>query len=660
VLPSFLNSSPRARVAYIHDVVMAGVSFYLSIYLRLGNDWPIHVAPETLIIGGALFTVIAAAVFLYQPMYRGIWRYASMRDLVAITRAVTLTILVFVPVMFMTTRLGDLPRSTLIINWFVFMTLLGGPRFIYRLVKDRRLDLRLDGCREGAEIPVLLVGAGDEAELFIRSLARDRDASYRVVGIVTRKKHRVGRRIHDVDVMGTLDSIDEVVTALSKLDRRPMKLVLTQEVRDGAEVRALLEDVDRLGMTLARLPRPTDFRAGAEDRIEVRPISVEDLLGRPQAVLDREGIAALIGGRRVLVTGAGGSIGAELVRQISDLAPASLTLVDHGEFALFTIDMELAQRHPTMLRTARIVSVRDRTHLDTVFAEARPEVVFHAAALKHVPLVELNPVEGLWTNAVGSRHVADACRAFGVSALVMISTDKAVNPTSVMGASKRAAESYCQSVDVLDQDRHPRTHFITVRFGNVLGSNGSVVPLFQEQLARGGPLTVTHPEMTRYFMTIREAVELVLQAAALGTSEDAWRGRIFVLDMGRPVHIVDLARQMIRLSGLRPDEDVKITFTGMRPGEKLFEEVFHGAEKPVPTGREGVLIADPRRQDHAQVAAHLDALEDACRENDLDRALSLLADMVPEYSGADPEMVNDTNPVASSGPPPSQRFASVP
>lgn len=634
MLPSFLITSPRARVAYIHDVVMAGVSFYLSIYLRLGETWPVHVAHETLAIGGALFTVIAAGVFLFQPMYRGIWRYASMRDLVAITRAVTLIILIFVPLMFMTARLGDLPRSTLIINWFVLMALLGGPRFLYRLFKDRRLDFRYEACREPGTIPVLVVGAGDETDLFIRSLARDRGASYRVVGIVTRKKHRVGRRIQDVDVMGTLDCIEDVVSTLAGRNQKPMKLVLTQEVRDGAEVRALLEEADRLGMTLARLPRPTDLRAGAEDRTEIRPISLEDLLGRPQAVLDREGIAALIRGRRVLVTGAGGSIGAELARQVSDLEPAALTLFDHGEFALFSIDLELAERHPGLPRAARIGSVRDPTRLDAVFTEARPDVVFHAAALKHVPLVELNPVEGLWTNAVGTRHVADACRAHEVAALVMISTDKAVNPTSVMGASKRAAESYCQALDVLDQGQSPRTHFVTVRFGNVLGSNGSVVPLFQAQLAKGGPLTVTHPEMTRYFMTIREAVELVLQAAALGTSEDAWRGRIFVLDMGRPVRIVDLARQMIRLGGLRPDTDVRIAFTGMRPGEKLYEEVFHGAELPVPTGREGVLIADPRRQDYARVAARFDALEKACHADDADRALILMTELVPEYDGA--------------------------
>jgi len=634
LLPPFLSTSPRARIAYVHDVAMAGLSFLLAIYLRVGDAWQVHVAPETLTIGAVLFTAIAAVVFLYQPMYKGIWRYASMRDLVAITKAVTLTILLFVPAMFLTGRLDDLPRSAFLINWFVLMALLGGPRFIYRVLKDGRLDFRFEARRDPDAIPVLLVGAGDGAELFLRTVQRQQGASYRVVGIVTHKKRRVGRHIHGVEVMGTLDQVEDIVATLSGRNQRPMKLVLTDANLAGEDVQALLDVADRLGLTLARLPRPTDLRDGAADRLEVRPVSVEDLLGRPQAVLDRDAIAALVSGRRVLVTGAGGSIGSELVRQVAALGPAALTLLDNSEFALYAIDLEIAERYPDLARTGCLGSVRDRRRLDQVIAEARPDVVFHAAALKHVPMVEMNPTEGLWTNAAGSRHVADVCRAHGVATLVMISTDKAVNPTSIMGAGKRAAETYCQALDVLDQDRPGRTRFVTVRFGNVLGSTGSVVPLFQRQLARGGPLTVTHPEMTRYFMTIREAVELVLQAAALGTAADAYRGRIFVLDMGKPVRIVDVARQMIRLAGLRPDEDIPIVFTGARPGEKLFEEIFHGAERPLPTECEGVLIADPRHQDHARVAALMDALEAACREGDTDRALARLRDLVPEYDAA--------------------------
>jgi O-antigen biosynthesis protein WbqV len=262
-------------------------------------------------------------------------------------------------------------------------------------------------------------------------------------------------------------------------------------------------------------------------------------------------------------------------------------------------------------------------------AEIKPDVVFHAAALKHVPMVEYNPDEGLLTNAVGTRIVADACIAFGVGVMVQISTDKAVNPTNVMGASKRVGEMYAQALDMTDEGH---TRFVTVRFGNVLGSTGSVVPLFQKQLAEGGPLTVTHPEMTRYFMTVREAVELVLQASAFGIAHPTYRGKIFVLDMGEPVRIVDLARQMIRLAGLRPDMDVKIDFTGLRPGEKLYEEIFHGSEPPVATEAKGILVASPRWVDRNELALSLDDLENACRNHRPDRAVAIVGRLVPEYS----------------------------
>jgi len=629
-------TSARARIAYVHDVLMSGVSFVLSNYLVLGERLIDHMGSGTLILGTALFALIAAVMFLLQPMYKGIWRYASLPDLLAITRAVTMTILVFVPLMFMVTRLDAMPRSAVGINWFVLLVLLGGPRFLYRVAKDRRLELRTLANRNFSAIPVLLVGAGDGAELFLRSLHRQPEASYRVVGIVTRKRSRVGRRIHGVEILGTLDQVAEVVELLDRRDVRPTKLVVTTDDLPGDDVRALLETSDALGLTLARLPKPTDLRAGTEDRAEIRPVSVEDLLGRPQAVLDRDAIARMVAGRRVMVTGAGGSIGSELVRQVAALGPGSLTLLDSSEFALYSIHLELSERPDPPPLVPRLACVRDRRRLDAILAEDRPEVVFHAAALKHVPLVEMNPLEGFLTNTVGTRHLADACRANGVGTVVMISTDKAVNPTNIMGASKRMAESYCQALDVLDSDQSRRTRFVTVRFGNVLGSTGSVVPLFQRQLAAGGPITVTHPDMTRYFMTIREAVELVLQAAALGSTQDVYRGRIFVLDMGQPVRIVDLARQMIRLVGLKPDQDIEIVFTGPRPGEKLFEEIFHGAEEPVPTGCEGVLIADPRRQDHHTVAAVLDSLERQARSGAAVPALDLMRTLVPEYhDGAD-------------------------
>jgi O-antigen biosynthesis protein WbqV len=358
----------------------------------------------------------------------------------------------------------------------------------------------------------------------------------------------------------------------------------------------------------------------------VRPVAIEDLLGRPQAVLDRDGMRRLVVGRRVLVTGAGGTIGAELVRQVAEFGPAELTLLDAGEFNLYQIDLELQERFSDLPRRAVIGDVRDRAMLARLFAETRPELVFHAAALKHVPMVEANAFEGVLTNAIGTRCVAEACRAAGVGVMVLISTDKAVNPTNVMGASKRIAETWCQALDL--ERGAGGTRFVTVRFGNVLGSTGSVVPLFQRQLAAGGPLTVTHPDVMRYFMTVREAVELVLQATAMAGDEP---GKIYVLDMGEPVRIVDLARQMIRLAGLRPGKDIEIKITGLRPGEKLFEEIFHGGEPLLPTACKGILLAAPRTADAATLGRLLDELANVCRRGDQAGLEALLHRLVPEY-----------------------------
>ncbi len=628
----FHRISGRGWIAYGHDIVMAAVSFALSLYLRLGDDIAYYAGPNVW-QAGIVFTVICAVVFWSSGLYRGVWRYASLNDLWAITRAVTLAVLVFLLAMFLWTRFVNIPRSLIPINWFVLMALLGGPRFFYRLAKDRRLDLSVVNGRD-QRVSVLLVGTGDEAELFIRALRQTPDANYRVVGIVTERADRVGRRIHGVDVLGTTADVAAVVGKLNAHDVRPQRLVLTKDDMDGARVRGLLDQADALGMTLARLPRFTDVRSGVSDTVEVRPIAVEDLLGRPQTALDRAAMARLVEGRRVLVTGAGGSIGGELVRQMSVLKPAEIGLLDHAEHALYTIDHETAGRHPALRRRAVIADIRDRERLAQIFREFRPELVFHAAALKHVPLVEDNVIEGATTNVLGTVNVADLAHATGVKAMVLISTDKAVNPSSVMGATKRVAECYCQALD-LGGGNGGGTRFVTVRFGNVLGSTGSVGPLFQKQLAAGGPLTVTDPEMTRYFMTVREAVELVLQASAFGIEKAPEKtgrdGKIFVLDMGEPIRIVDLAEQMIRLAGLKPNRDVKIEFIGSRPGEKLSEELFHGSEAPVPTECPGVLLAAPRAGDAAELAAAIAELRDACRRGDRDRVMALIRRLVPEY-----------------------------
>jgi FlaA1/EpsC-like NDP-sugar epimerase len=637
---TILPDNRRAVLAYLHDIAMAALSFVISLYLRIGNDligYRLRLTATYILA----FTLIAAVVYRLTGLYRGIWRYASLPDLYNIARAVSLTILVFLPLMFVLTRLEALPRSTLLINWFVLVALLGGPRLTYRLFKDRGLDHVFERAKHPT-VPVLLISAREGADTFIREMMHNPRAVYRVVGVLGDSPSRVGREIYRVPVLGTIDSLEEVVASLDRRGRRPQKLIITRNL-PGEQVRKLLAQADALAIPLTRLPKLTDFQRNLDDpdrrEYALEPIALEDLLGRPQAVLDRASMSALIAGRRVLVTGAGGTIGAELSRQIAALSPSRLALLDNSEFALYGIDLEIRERFPSLVRATLLRDVRERTQIEAALAEERPEIVFHAAALKHLPMVEANPIEGVLTNVVGSRNLAEAARAFGASRVVMISTDKAVNPTSVMGASKRVAESLCQALDLYEARRAGGgTRYVTVRFGNVLGSTGSVVPLFQRQLAAGGPLTVTDPEVSRFFMTVREAVELVLQAAALAPEADAadFRGKICVLDMGEPVRIVDLAEQMIRLAGLRPRRDIAIEFVGLRPGEKLHEELFHPDEPLLPTRHPAIRLAAPRTVDYGLLARLIDEVEDAARNRREARMLQLLETLVPEYRHGTP------------------------
>jgi len=626
----------RAKIAYGHDIFMASLSLPLSLWLRMGSS--IDTVPtEFMVQSTVLFAIVAACVFWPMGLYRGIWRYASMNDLIQITKAVSLAVLIFVPILFVTSRAEFLPRSLPIINWFVLMALLGGPRFVYRLIKDRHFSLTADPTGKPG-IPVLLVGAGDEAEAFIRDLHRQPGAAYRVVGILDEKGRRVGQHIRNVPVLGKPEDLTSVMRRLALRAERPQRMIVTRHGLDPAFMRSLLDLAETHGMSMARLPRLTELHSGIGDAIEVKPVAVEDLLGRPQAVLDRPAMEELVKGSRVLITGAGGTIGSELVRQIAALAPSRLDLVDNSEFNLYSIDLEIGEKTDGPEHVPHLADVRDETAMRSVFADARPELVFHAAALKHVPIVETHVAEGVLTNVGGSRIVADLCRETGARKMVLISTDKAVNPTSAMGATKRVAESYCQALDRARGEGD--CQFITVRFGNVLGSTGSVVPLFERQLAAGGPLTVTHRDITRYFMTTREAVELVLQASTLGAGEP---GGIFVLDMGEPVRIVDLAEQMIRLAGKRPYEDVEIEFVGLRSGEKLYEELFHDSESLAPTDNASIQLATPRVADREVLEHAIDELWQAARDGNNAACRDQLGQLVPEFQ-SDP---STSQPIAA-------------
>jgi FlaA1/EpsC-like NDP-sugar epimerase len=642
----------KAHLVFAHDLLIAAFSIILALYLRLGVSSFAEYADD-LTYRIPLFVIVAGVTFHAFGMYRGLWRYASVTDLMAIIKAVTIALLVFMPLMFLINRLDEMPRSVPIIQWFLLVVLLGGPRFIYRVIRSQRWGLVFEGSSR-RQVPVLLVGASDSAALFIRAMSGDPDAAYHVVGILDRTGEDVGRHIHSVPVLGRIEQLEEVIQRIGPRGLRPQRVILADppDRLDVERFGRLLERAEALGLSVARLPSLVDFRSAVHDsRIELRPIALEDLLGRPQTRLNHTAIRGLIANRRVLVTGAGGTIGGELTRQIAALGPAELTLADSSEFNLYSIDMELREQHVGMMCSPVLCNIRDRERVMQLFETYRPELVFHAAALKHVPMVELNPGEGVLTNVIGTRNVADAAARYGALAMVQISTDKAINPTSVMGATKRLAELYCQALDLTVPARNgsakPGARFMTVRFGNVLGSSGSVVPLFERQLARGGPLTVTHPEIRRFFMTVREAVELVLQASAYGVSQPEQRGQIFVLDMGKPAKIVDIARQMIRLAGLRPEVDIKIEFTGLRPGEKLYEELFDDQESRLPAAVDGVLVATSCPMELKLLRRAFDELAIIGQDHERPHLQRAIAQVLPTYQ---PEQVLEEDPGAGSEP----------
>ena len=610
---------PRPFIAALHDIMMAALSLSASLYLRLGDDFLAkysHFIPSVLI-----FTAVCAVVFYFMGLYKGVWRYASLQDLVNITKSVTLATLIFLPAMFMVNRLDEFPRSVLIINMLVLLAFLGGPRILYRMLKDKNFSFGAFGHIDDKRVRVILVGMCDSSVHFLRESSSRSSSDYKVVAIVDKQANK-GRKIHGVEVYGTIDDMPQIISRLKKEGESPSRIIIGQDNISSENITKLLVLADETGLTLAKLPKMSDFKDNI-DKIEIKPIAIEDLLGRPQQAPSLGRRDELLKNKNILVTGAGGTIGSELVRQICSYNPDELVLIEVSEFNLYQIDKELEERFPNIKRSSYIGDIRNASRLDEIFEQHKPHIVFHAAALKHVPIVENNIVEAALTNILGTKNVADMALKHHADKMVAISTDKAVNPTSLMGVTKRVAECYVQGLG----KENTSTLFSTVRFGNVLGSSGSVIPLFQKQLEKGGPVTVTHPDMVRFFMTVPEAVELVLQASAIQTYESS----IFVLDMGKPVNINDLALQMIKLAGLTPEKDIKIEYTGIRPGEKLYEELFYENEKKRDTLYEGIMFADARTVDFTKLSEQIAEIASICNERKTKEVVEILSTIVPEY-----------------------------
>ncbi len=618
----------RAALILACDAIMAGASITLAYLLRVG--WPTAEARTfVLVLGPLTFGALAAPVFSAFRIQSYMWRHFSVRDVVPLGTASVVAILAGSVVTMLLGGLVHLPGSVLLIQWPVLLLLLLGGRLLWQVFSQRRS--RRD-AGSVARRQVLLVGTGASCATLLRGVSSGRPAMV-PVGILAADDRDVGRLLHGVPVLGRIEELTSVVERLTQQRRRPEQVIVTELLSRPVLMR-LLGEAGALRMATVKLPEPEELRAGVNaSRAPFELISLQSLLRRPQVQLDRRVVDELAAGRRVLVTGAGGSIGQELVRLLAAANPARLAMLDNCEYNLYSIDLDIAERFPAVARSVWLADVRQASRIRQVVELERPELVFHAAALKHVPMVEANPMEGVLSNVVGTRNVADAALGIGALAMVQISTDKAVNPTSVMGATKRLAELYCQALDLeAAAEAMPgrrATRFVTVRFGNVLGSSGSVVPLFQRQIDLGGPVTVTHPEIRRYFMTIREACELVLQASTHALRDDTDRGTIFVLDMGEAVRVIDVARQMIRLSGKEPDRDIEVKIVGLRPGEKLFEELFDSNELRLAGPADGVLAARsvPRRvRELAAIVCELEQM--AVRGSELPLR-TLLADSVP-------------------------------
>src|SRR5215472_17324696 len=630
--------NPRRVLIVVHDLVVTVLAMLATLYVRFGDGqnggfderyrWLVVILP--------CYVAYAGLIYWYFHLYMAKWRFASLPDLRNIFRAVSvlaisLLVLDYVllyPSLFGTFFFG---KVTIALYWFLQMFFLGGPRIAYRLFRLSRTQQHVKGLDA---MPTLIVGRAADAEVLLRSIESGAVKNVLPVGILSPSSADQDHSVRDVPVRGFLDELEPVIVTLRSQGVRVSRLVLTPSALEPElHPETMLMLARRLGLAASRMPS----LGGGEEALRLTPINVEDLLLRPSVKIDYQRLEHFIRGKTVVVTGGGGSIGSEVCDRVVNFGAARLLVIENSEPALHAVLERLAAKSSATVVDGRIADIRDRDRMFALIGEAKPNLVFHAAALKHVPILERDWEEGIKTNIFGSVNVADASCHAGVEAMVMISTDKAIDPVSVLGATKRLAEMYCQALDAGGRNDN-RTNggklpmrVIAVRFGNVLASNGSVVPKFKAQIEAGGPVTVTHPDMVRYFMTIREACDLVITAASHALGAARSNVSVYVLNMGQPVKIVDLAERMVRLSGLRPGYDIEIVFTGMRPGERLNEILFASEEPTVEIGIAGIMAARPNEPPMQTLRKWISALETAIEHDDPATIKMVLEDAVPEF-----------------------------
>ncbi|PIU52118.1 nucleoside-diphosphate sugar epimerase [Candidatus Desantisbacteria bacterium CG07_land_8_20_14_0_80_39_15] len=610
------------KIKNILLILIDAVLISLAIILAFRVRFPDFMTMPNFIAFKKYFLVfVLIKIFSYYlfGLYGGIWKYAGLSEALSIFYAVILgslastSFVFFTQVPLLTLDIPLLPRSVILIDWFFNLLFIGAIRFIPRV----RLDVTSRWPRSVAPSSrLLIVGAGDTGEMVIREIAKHPELDYKPVGFIDDDPDKKGRRIHNLKVLGTREDIPKIVSQ-KNID----EIIIAIPSAPGRIVREIVNYCQKVKVELKIVPEIPKILKEGVAFTDVRKVKPEDLLGRKTVEINNEDAKNFLQDKIILVTGAGGSIGSEICRQIVKFKPAQLIFYDHNENDVYFLELELKEKHPDIKFSTVIGDIKDISLLKNIFSNYRPHVVFHAAAHKHVPLMEENPVSAVKNNIIGTRNLIYASAHYGVGSFVLISTDKAVNPTSIMGTSKRIAEMFIQA-----KAKHSRTKFMAVRFGNVIGSSGSVVQLFKKQIEESNSITVTHPEIERYFMTVQEAAQLVIQAGSIGKG-----GEIFILDMGERIKIVDLAKNLITLSGLEIDKDISIKFVGLRPGEKLYEEILHDKERDQATKHNKIFITQPEVFDTAKLHKDIKELENLANIMDEDKIIKKMKEMVPSY-----------------------------